>query len=565
MQESELEYSNLSNLLSPYTKKGRTNSRAFLNWFLENIFGMDDTVADDAICDGSQDKGIDAIYVDDLNEEIIVFQSKTVESVNKTIGDTSLKEFAGTLNQLSSVENIELIEGGNANEILKKLIVDLKLKNKVENGFIVKGIFITNASADHNAREYLVSNENIKLFDKKKIVEVHIDFEKQGGVNDEFVFICSHVAPLNFSTLDNIAEVWVFTAFASDLVRMTGIEDASLFQQNVRLALGPTKVNKAIKKSILDPTEHIKFPLYHNGITIICNSAKYENDKIIINNYVVVNGAQSISTLYNQKKNITENLKILTKIIKLNTNDIGLVKNITTNSNNQNAIKPRDLQSNQTIQQRLKKEFESIGGYEFAVKRGEVLGEGKEISNEDAGRMLLTFDLNEPWNSHQKSQIFDEYYSRIFGRPAVNAQRIILVYEIMSVVVDQLDQIDHKQYAHYSATKYFLLHVISKIMQKDEIGKLIYRNKLDITSDSIDLKEFKRIIGDILKNNIIVELNYFLSDKKNSTFDYKKVSKNTTELEDLCMVLMKDYEKDLNRGKAESISQQWKAFKENNT
>lgn len=60
---------------------------------------MDDTSADDAICDGSQDKGINAIYVDELNEEIIVFQSKTVESANKTIGDTSLKEFAGALNR----------------------------------------------------------------------------------------------------------------------------------------------------------------------------------------------------------------------------------------------------------------------------------------------------------------------------------------------------------------------------------------------------------------------------------------------------------------------------------
>lgn len=410
MKESELEYSNSSSLLSPYRKKERSVSRSFLNWFLENIFGIDDTSADDAICDGGQDKGIDAIYVDELNEEIIIFQPKTVESATKTIGDTNLKEFAGTLSQLSTIENIALIEKGNANETLKKLVVELKLKEKVENGFIVKGIFIPNALADQNATEYLTANENIKLFDKKKIVEVHIDFEKQGGVNDEFVFDCSHVTPLNFSTLDNIAEVWVFTALASDLVKMSGIEDASLFQQNVRLALGSTKVNKAIKKSTLDPNEHIKFPLYHNGITIICGSAKYEKDTITVNSYVVVNGAQSISTLYNQRKNITDNLKILTKIIRLNTSDVGLVKKITTNSNNQNAIKPRDLQSNQNIQQRLKKEFESIDGYEFAVKRGEVLDDGKVISNEDAGRMLLAFDLNEPWNSHQKAQIFDEYY-----------------------------------------------------------------------------------------------------------------------------------------------------------
>ena len=63
MQESELEYSNLSQLLSPYIKKERGISRSFLNWFLENIFCIDDTSADDAICDGQQDKGIDAISI----------------------------------------------------------------------------------------------------------------------------------------------------------------------------------------------------------------------------------------------------------------------------------------------------------------------------------------------------------------------------------------------------------------------------------------------------------------------------------------------------------------------
>jgi AIPR protein len=565
MQESDLDYSNLSLLLSPYTKKERNVSRLFLNWFLENIFRMDDTSADDAICDGSQDKGIDAIYVDELSEEILVFQSKTVESVNKTVGDTSLKEFAGTLDQLSTIEKIELIEKGTANETLKKLVADLKLKTKIENGFIIKGVFITNALADQNAKEYLVSNENIRLYDKKKIAEVHIDFEKQGGVNDEFVFDCSHVSPLNFSTVDKIAEVWVFTAFAEDLVKMSGIDDASLFQQNVRQALGSTKVNKEIKKSILDSTEHIKFQLYHNGITIICDSAKYENEKITINNYVVVNGAQSISTLYNQRKNITRDLKILTKIIKLNTSDVSLVKKITTNSNNQNAIKPRDLKSNHTIQQRLKKEFESINGYEFSVKRGEILDKGMVISNEDAGRMLLIFDLNEPWNSHQKSQIFDEYYSKIFGRPEVNAKRIILVHEILTVIEAQLEQINHKQYAYYSATKYFLLHVISTIMQEDEIGKEIYKNKLDVVSDPKDMTEFKRIITDVLKNNIIVDLNYFLKDEKNAAFDYKKVSKNTTELQNLSTELLKDYEKDLKREKAKSISEQWRTFKCKNT
>ncbi|MCY7278286.1 MAG: hypothetical protein LH702_32250 [Phormidesmis sp. CAN_BIN44] len=189
------------------------------------------------------------------------------------------------------------------------------------------------------------------------------------------------------------------------------------------------------------------------------------------------------------------------------------------------------------------------------------MDDGKVISNEDAGRMLLSFDLNEPWNSHQKAQIFDEYYSKIFARPEVNAQRIILVYEILSVVEEQLDQIEHKQYAYYSATKYFLLHTISKIMQEDNVGKSIFTNKLDIVSHPTDLSEFKRIIVDLLGNNVIVDLNYFLKREENVAFDYKKVSKNTNDLQSLCAELLKDYEKDLKRAKTKSISEQWKIFK----
>ena len=67
----------------------------------------------------------------------------------------------------------------------------------------------------------------------------------------------------------------------------------------------------------------------------------------------------------------------------------------------------------------------------------------------------------------------------------------------------------------------------------------------------------------MLRNNIIVDLNYFLREERNSAFDYKKLSKNTSELQGLSTELLKDYEKDLKRAKVNSISTQWRAFKEN--
>ena len=75
MDAKELEYSKLKPVLAPFEAKGRGESIAFLSWFLENIFRLDEVTADDAICDRPNDRGIDGIYVDHTLEEI---------SVNKT-------------------------------------------------------------------------------------------------------------------------------------------------------------------------------------------------------------------------------------------------------------------------------------------------------------------------------------------------------------------------------------------------------------------------------------------------------------------------------------------------
>ena len=65
-----------------------------LNIFIASI----KVAAEDAICDKSNDRGIDGIYVDENQLEIHVLQSKTKQ--NGTIGDKDLREFSGTLNQL---------------------------------------------------------------------------------------------------------------------------------------------------------------------------------------------------------------------------------------------------------------------------------------------------------------------------------------------------------------------------------------------------------------------------------------------------------------------------------
>lgn len=129
------------------------------------------------------------------------------------------------------------------------------------------------------------------------------------------------------------ATSYIFPAKASELVRMAGIDDGTLFSQNVRLSLGNTKVNKSLQGSVKEKAEHKNFPLYHNGVTVLCSNAEYKDENITIENYVVVNGAQSISTFKKSSAYLTDDLRVIVKIVELNNSS--LARKITVNSNNE--------------------------------------------------------------------------------------------------------------------------------------------------------------------------------------------------------------------------------------
>jgi hypothetical protein len=117
---------------------------------------------------------------------------------------------------------------------------------------------------------------------------------------------------------------------------------------NVRLPLGSTKVNKAIRESIESQSQHVKFPLFHNGITALAEKVTTEKGAVTIENFVVVNGAQSLKQFHSGGKKISSDLKVLTRIIEIGGNT-DLAREISINSNNQNGIKPRDLRSNDRL------------------------------------------------------------------------------------------------------------------------------------------------------------------------------------------------------------------------
>ncbi|MGA0595025.1 AIPR family protein [Enterovirga sp. CN4-39] len=265
MQESDLEYGNLMEVIKPFVDKGRPISIAFLNWILENLYRLDQVSAEDAICDKSNDRGIDGIYIDNNQLEIHILQSKTKQS--GTIGDKDLREFSGTLNQLRTREAIDAFLEGKVDDEVKSKISRLGIPSLIDKGFGVRGVFVTNVPVDANGLDVTKSDPSIIIYDRPAITRNFVDLNVEGGIKQKYTFSVDG-APLQFQA-GAVAKVVVLFAEGKELAALPGISDGSLFELNVRLPLGSTKVNKAIRDSIESLTQHVKFPLFHNGITAL--------------------------------------------------------------------------------------------------------------------------------------------------------------------------------------------------------------------------------------------------------------------------------------------------------
>ena len=551
MTPNDLRYEFLKPLLSPYEDKGREESAAFLNWVLENIFRLDPVAADDVICDRPNDRGIDGIYADHDQEEILVYQTK-VRQRESSIGDGPLRELAGALSQLADAESVQALLDGGGNQELKNVLQRNNIKSLVAQGYRVLGLFVSNQPLDVNGLEFLNQDANLRVYDRIRIASEYIDIETEGGITGACTFDASYVEPMVIKTGDK-ATTYIFPVLASELVAMQGIDDGTLFSQNVRQSLGNTKVNKALKTSVLDDKQHQNFPLYHNGVTILCSDAHYSSGNLTISNYVVVNGAQSISTFKKVSDRLSSDLRVLAKVVQLR--DPELARRITINSNNQNAIRPRDLKSTNEIQLRLRKEFENVmeGQFHLEIKRGQKSRKGATvITNEEAGRLLLAFDLSEPESCHQVYKLFDEKYSDIFARPAVNASRIILIHQVINQIQDALEDIEYRPLAKYGLTRFFLLSVVNSLMNDDKVAKEYVRNPKAVFEDG-KVDALCSAVRQIL-SAVIIDLNYEVDDL-GEKFDYKSDLKSPSKIRELEGKLLRSYEKDIARNKAPSLSE----------
>ncbi len=215
--------------------KGRSDSRAFLAWFLEHYYHLDEQAAQESVCDGPDDKGIDGIYVDDNLERVDVFQAKLYQNTTKTAGDRSLRDLAGTLDQLADADKVDHILQSTGNVELKKLIEHERVAEKINDGYDVKGVFLTNTLADQSARDFVSRDTRIDMFDAARLSAGYVSIGPSGPVSSDAELDVAGFDVIKYQTPE--ANVLVAPLLASELVHLEGIQNGELFDWNVRQSL----------------------------------------------------------------------------------------------------------------------------------------------------------------------------------------------------------------------------------------------------------------------------------------------------------------------------------------
>ena len=407
-KEPDLTYPAILDTIKDSLVPGRTESHSFLVWFLQHYYRLEDFEAQDAVCDGPDDKGIDGVYVDENLEAIDIFQCKLIQNADRTLGDAQLKEFVGTLSQITVPEDVEAIANSTSNAELANLLNSSQVATRIQEGYRVRGVFVTNIERDQNAVNYLQSRDELSLFDKSRLEDSYISVGPAAPVGTPVTFDVFGFNCVEYKVGE--ARVMFAPLKGSELITLDGIATSELFAWNVRGSLGKTKVNKDIGESVSDPDEHKNFLLSHNGLTVLCEKLDWRKDRIEVSGYSVVNGCQSLTSLYEHRAKITDDLRIVVRLIELPP-EHELAEKITHHSNNQNPINARDLQSNSTTQRRLQNEFIAQFGAEifYRIKRGEAEQAPQIIENDEAGRLLLAFDLKTPWACHQSTESLTNY------------------------------------------------------------------------------------------------------------------------------------------------------------
>ena len=413
----------------------------------------------------NKDYGVDAVYIDDDKNEIFLFNFKYRDKFKKlsTAGANELimsEKFLSLIGEESEIKNAD------------KTVSYLKEINNRLGDVTEWKIFLYMVSNDGEKLD--INSPDLKCFKKNYSNQVKLfiislnelaEFLSIGPKDNYATVILENNDVLTYEeNSKTTSKSFIIKLSLVDLIKITNMDtdlrtvlrlenidqlvdldlDRSVLFDNVRGYLGDTTYNKNIVKTLFEEPE--KFFLFNNGITIVADQVECSKQnldkqlKIDIKNYQIVNGGQTLRSIYKFKEEnlYIDNLasaNVLVRIFKTGHNE-GLINKIAEYTNSQNAISEIDLKSVDKIQIDLERNLREHGiCYLRKNEVDPILFEfDHKISMIKVGQLLFAYHGHPEKVSNQKKKIFSIYYHKLFNYDDKLLKLIIkLIYKYFEI------------------------------------------------------------------------------------------------------------------------------------
>jgi hypothetical protein len=432
---------------------------AFVAWFLRAFITTEEESAIKALCGGANDKGIDAIYIDDAARTVFILQGKYRQKVmppnEPRVDIVAMGELDKIFADKDAFEVVKENADSSMHEALSRAfhVLNSSMNYRLGLYFVTTGK-VSKAHREEAAQNLYYERSFMQVFDRTDLMRLMQDYVE--GASPPIPMLEWPIAgdDLLYEQDEQTGiSTWIFSMIGDDLGTLFKQVGVRLFARNIRGFLGKnTAVNRDMRTTLKQEPEY--FWYYNNGITVICDDARQitgGGKKVLkVVNAQVINGQQTTRTLAANPNKVA---RVLVKLLVVprDTDQTAqqynhTVGEIVAATNWQNQISQADLRANDRQQVWLERELYKYG-YQYLRKR-QTKGEARRLTG---GRYRFIIKRDELARAIAGC-LFEPHLLRL-------GKDLLFEDESYNVIFDER-----------SASDYLTFHWFHEIVRKSNVG-----------------------------------------------------------------------------------------------
>lgn len=269
-----------------------------------------------------------------------------------------------------------------------------------------------------------------------------------------------------------------------------------ILDANVRAFQGEVEVNREIASSIATPVPGVDFWWLNNGVTIVADQAQFMNNRLTVENPLVVNGLQTSHVLHDSIGKIAHDDQRMVLVRVIVEKDREKRDEIIRATNRQTTIKHSSFRATEPVHREIE-DFLATVGFFYDRRKNQYKREGKPthkiISIDRLAQAVLAVLEQEPHTARARPTTAiraDADYKKIFSGDKV-AQPLKMygvVVQLLAAVEDNFRSIATPENQVYrNNLKYHVMMVLGWEVNGSKTLPAIRISQLDLTTVTQDM------------------------------------------------------------------------------